>query len=42
MKFIPQLISDLYLIEPALHEDERGVFRRSFCVDEFKKKWNQF
>ena len=42
MKFIPQLISDLYLIEPASHEDERGVFRRSFCVDEFKKSGINF
>ena len=37
MKFIPQSISGLYLIEPTLHEDERGVFRRSFCVDEFER-----
>ena len=36
MKFISQLISDVYLIQPALHEDERGVFRRSFCAEEFK------
>ena len=35
MKFISQFIPDLFLIVPDLHQDERGVFRRSFCVDEF-------
>ena len=42
MKFISQLISDLYLVEPALHEDERGVFRRSFCTDEFERNGINF
>ena len=37
MKFIKQKINDLYLIKHDLHEDERGVFRRSFCKDEFTK-----
>ncbi|MCW8899147.1 MAG: dTDP-4-dehydrorhamnose 3,5-epimerase family protein [Gammaproteobacteria bacterium] len=36
MKFIPQIIPDLSLIIPDLHQDERGVFRRSFCKQEFK------
>ncbi len=35
MKFISQEIPGLYLIEPVLHQDDRGVFRRSFCVEEF-------
>ena len=34
MKFIKQKIEGVYLIKPILHEDERGVFRRSFCGDE--------
>lgn len=37
MKFIAQAIPDLFLITPDLHEDERGVFRRSFCKGEFAK-----
>ena len=35
MNFISQSIADLYLITPDLHKDLRGVFRRSFCEDEF-------
>lgn len=35
MKFIEQKISGLFLVEPSLHQDDRGVFRRSFCVEEF-------
>ena len=35
MKFINQKIDGFYLIKPTLHQDERGVFRRSFCEDEF-------
>ena len=34
MKFIKQKIQGVYLIKPVLHEDERGVFRRSYCEDE--------
>jgi len=37
MKFLKQKINDLYLIKHDLHQDERGVFRRSFCEDEFTK-----
>lgn len=36
MKFIKQKISDVYLIESAPFEDERGVFRRHFCTKEFE------
>ena len=35
MKFIEQKIIGVFLIEPSLHHDSRGVFRRSFCVEEF-------
>jgi len=42
MKFIPQYIADLFLIIPDLHRDERGVFRRSFCKDEFAKNGVEF
>ena len=38
MNFISQKIKDLFLIIPNLHEDERGVFRRSFCREEFEKR----
>ena len=37
MKFIPQKIKDHFLIIPEPHQDERGVFRRSYCQDEFSK-----
>ena len=37
MKFIPQKIKDHSLIIPEPHKDERGVFRRSYCQDEFSK-----
>ena len=35
MKFKRQKIRDLRLIIPDLHEDNRGIFRRSFCESEF-------
>ena len=35
MKFIAQSIPGLFLISPDLHQDDRGVFRRSFCKAEF-------
>ena len=34
MNFVNQKIDGIYLIKPTLHQDERGVFRRSFCEDE--------
>ena len=37
MKFISQNIKDHFLIIPEPHQDERGVFRRSYCQDEFSK-----
>jgi dTDP-4-dehydrorhamnose 3,5-epimerase len=36
MKFISQKIQGVYLIKPELHEDKRGVFRRSFCQKELE------
>ena len=35
MRFIAQSIPNLCLISPYLHQDYRGVFRRSFCKAEF-------
>ncbi len=35
MKFIPQKLNGVYLIEPTPFTDERGVFRRHFCYKEF-------
>jgi len=37
MKFIPQKIAGHFLITPNFHRDERGVFRRSYCKDEFAR-----
>lgn len=33
MKFIPQSISDVILIEPHVHDDERGYFLETFRED---------
>lgn len=35
MKFNEQIIKGVYLIDPTPFEDERGVFRRHFCSEEF-------
>lgn len=35
MKFIPQAIPELLLIEPSVHGDERGYFFESFRHDQF-------
>jgi dTDP-4-dehydrorhamnose 3,5-epimerase len=37
MKFIEQSLPGVFLIEPEPFTDDRGVFRRHFCQDEFKK-----
>ena len=42
MKFFKQKIDGLCLIKPELHKDERGVFRRSYCEDEFSKQGINF
>jgi len=36
MKFCQLSIPHVWKIEPDLVEDNRGVFRRSFCADEFR------
>jgi len=36
MKFIPTLLSGVYIIEPEFLEDERGEFSRIFCRKEFE------
>jgi dTDP-4-dehydrorhamnose 3,5-epimerase len=38
MIFIKQKIEGVYLIKPSLFKDNRGAFRRHFCIQEFKKK----
>jgi dTDP-4-dehydrorhamnose 3,5-epimerase len=38
MKFLPQLISDVLLIEPEIHLDSRGYFLETFRQDILEKK----
>jgi len=42
MKFISQKIDSLFLIVPDVHQDERGVFRRSYCKDEMAQNGVEF
>lgn len=35
MKFTPQHISDVILIEPVLHQDDRGFFQETWRADTF-------
>jgi dTDP-4-dehydrorhamnose 3,5-epimerase len=37
LKFIPQLISDVILIEPTIHGDDRGYFIETFRQDLFEE-----
>jgi dTDP-4-dehydrorhamnose 3,5-epimerase len=37
MTFKETSLKGAYLIEPELHEDERGFFARTFCQEEFRK-----
>lgn len=37
MKFATTPLSGLYIVEPALFEDNRGWFYRSYCKNEFSK-----
>jgi len=46
MKFIETPLTGSYVIEPAIHEDHRGWFMRTYCENEFaaighEKKWVQ-
>jgi dTDP-4-dehydrorhamnose 3,5-epimerase len=34
MKFQPTAVTGAFLIEPERHEDDRGFFARTYCVDE--------
>ncbi|PKL75771.1 MAG: dTDP-4-dehydrorhamnose 3,5-epimerase [Candidatus Melainabacteria bacterium HGW-Melainabacteria-1] len=38
MKFLPQSIDGVYLIEIEPREDERGFFARTFCAREFRSQ----
>ena len=38
MKFHPQNLSEVFLIEPTPFKDDRGVFRRHFCDQEFSEQ----
>ena len=37
MRFIPQKIAGVFVVEAEPHRDERGHFTRVFCADEFAK-----
>ena len=37
MKFVPQVIPDIVLIEPTLHGDDRGYFSETFRQDLFNE-----
>ncbi|MBI4423384.1 MAG: dTDP-4-dehydrorhamnose 3,5-epimerase family protein [Elusimicrobia bacterium] len=37
MRFIQQRLEGVFLIEPSLVEDKRGVFHRHFCQREFER-----
>ena len=38
MKFHEQKIKGVWLIEPEPYEDERGIFSRRFCQQEFRER----
>lgn len=35
MKFTPLALPGVWLVEPEIHVDERGVFRRHYCAREY-------
>ncbi|OUU51931.1 MAG: hypothetical protein CBC25_04405 [Pelagibacteraceae bacterium TMED65] len=37
MRFIEQKIEGVYVIDPIVHSDDRGLFRRSLCLKELEK-----
>lgn len=37
IRFHPTPLSGCFLVEPALSEDERGFFARTFCAEEFTR-----
>ncbi len=42
MKFFETELNDPYIIEIEKHEDERGFFARTFCVNEFAEEGIDF
>ena len=38
MRFIPTPLGGAYLVEPEPHDDERGCFARTWCLDEFGER----
>ena len=36
MRFLPQSIAGVFVVEAAPHIDERGAFARTFCTQEFE------
>ena len=42
MNFLKQSIEELFLIKPDLHQDVRGIFRRSYCQNEFEENGVKF
>lgn len=37
MRFLPQKIAGVFVVETEQHKDDRGAFARAFCTDEFAK-----
>ncbi len=37
MKFTPTFLAGAYIIDPIVHEDDRGQFIRTFCKKEFSE-----
>jgi dTDP-4-dehydrorhamnose 3,5-epimerase len=35
MRFVPTRLEGAWIVEPQLHEDNRGLFARTFCAREF-------
>jgi dTDP-4-dehydrorhamnose 3,5-epimerase len=38
MRFIATELGGAYIVEPELHEDNRGLFARTFCAREFREQ----
>ena len=38
MKFLPCDVAGAWVVEPALHEDDRGRFMRAWCLREFAER----
>ena len=42
MRFLPQAIAGVFVVEAQPHSDERGSFARIYCIDEFAKAGIEF